>query len=148
MRIIVDADACPGKNIIEDVAKSYRLEVIMFCDINHILNSNYSSIKYVDSGFQSVDMYVVNEAKKEDIVITQDYGVATIVLGKGSNAISPKGKIYSNDNIDRMLFERHMHSKLRKSGVKVSNSKKRTHDDDERLRNNLIKIIENNLNRG
>lgn len=51
MRILVDADACPGRNIIEQVAKKYKIDVMMFCDINHVINSNYSIIKYVDHGF-------------------------------------------------------------------------------------------------
>ncbi len=64
MRILVDADACPGKNIIEQVAQRYNLDLIMFCDINHVLNSSYGIIKYVDHGFQSVDMALINEVKK------------------------------------------------------------------------------------
>ncbi len=74
MRILVDADACPGRNIIEQVAKKYNLDVIMFCDINHVLNSSYSTIKYVDHGFQSVDMVLINEVKENDIIVTQDFG--------------------------------------------------------------------------
>jgi uncharacterized protein YaiI (UPF0178 family) len=69
MRILVDADACPGRNIIEETAKKYKLEVIMYCDLNHILRSDYCTIKYMDSGFQSVDMAIANEAKEKDIVI-------------------------------------------------------------------------------
>lgn len=142
MRIIVDADACPGKNIIESVAKEYKLEVIMFCDINHVLNSDYSQIKYMDSGFQSVDMAIVNETKVGDLVISQDYGVACMVLGKKAFAINPKGYIYDDDNIEKLLFERHISSKIRRSGGKSFNPKKRSNEDDERFRRNLIKIIE------
>jgi len=141
LRIIVDADACPGRNIIEKAAIENYIDVFMYCDINHILKSNYSKITYVDSGFQSVDMKIVNEAKKEDIVITQDFGVAAMVLGKGAYAISPKGRIYSNDNIERLLFERHLGQKIRRGGGRTSNHKKRNIEDDERLYNSLIKII-------
>ena len=80
MKIIIDGDACPGISIIEKVAKSYKVEVVIFCDINHFIQSDYSAVKIVDSGFQSVDMYVVNETKENDIVISQDYGVAAICL--------------------------------------------------------------------
>ena len=82
MKIIIDGDACPGISIIEKVAKSYKVEVVIFCDINHFIQSDYSAVKIVDSGFQSVDMYVVNETKENDIVISQDYGVAAICVGK------------------------------------------------------------------
>lgn len=141
LRIIVDADACPGRNIIEKAARENNIDVFMYCDINHILNSDYSKIIYVDSGFQSVDMKIVNEAEKGDIVITQDFGVAAMVLGKNAYAISPKGKIYSNDNIERLLFERHLGQKVRRGGGRTSNHKKRNNEDDERLYSSLIKII-------
>ncbi|AGK96415.1 YaiI/YqxD family protein [Clostridium pasteurianum] len=142
MRIIVDADACPGREIIEKAAQKNYIEVIMYCDINHILKSDYSKIVYVDSGFQSVDMKIVNETKKGDIVITQDFGVAAMVLGKNAYALSPKGNIYSNDNIERLLFERHLGQKVRRGGGRTINAKKRNSEDDKRLYNSLIEIIE------
>jgi len=144
MRIIVDADACPGREIIEKLGKEHNLEVIMYCDLNHVLNSDYCSIKYVDSGFQSVDMAVANEAKSKDVVVTQDFGVAAMVLGKKAYAISPKGYVYDDENIDRLLFERHMSQKVRRSGGKTSNPKKRSREDDERLQKNLQKLINEN----
>lgn len=141
MKILVDADACPGKDLIEKAAKENNIQVIMFCDISHILTSNYSTIKYMDKGFQSVDMAVANEAKMGDIVISQDFGVAAMVLGKKAYAISPKGYIYDDNNIDKLLFERHISAKVRRSGGKTSNPKKRNKEDDERLYNNLLKLI-------
>lgn len=144
MRIIVDADACPGRQIIEDLGKEYGLEVIMYCDINHALFSDYSSIRYMDSGFQSVDMAIANEARVNDIVVTQDFGVAAMVLGKKAHAIGPKGFVYTNENIDKLLFERHIAQKVRRSGGKTSNPKKRTREDDERLHKNLEKLIISN----
>lgn len=141
MKIIVDADACPGKDLIEKAAKENNIEVIMFCDISHIINSSYSTVKYMDKGFQSVDMAVVNEAKKGDIVISQDYGVAAMALGKKAYAISPKGYIYDNNNIDKLLFERHISAKVRRSGGKTASHKKRGKEDDERLYYNLLKLI-------
>ena len=141
MRIIVDADGCPGKHLIEKAAKENSIELIMYCDINHVLNSDYALIKYVDSGFQTVDMKVANEARSKDIVITQDFGVAAMVLAKGAYAMGTKGHIYDNDNIDKLLFERHMSSKLRRSGGKTFGPKKRTNEDDEKLYNNLLKLI-------
>ena len=141
MRIIVDADGCPGKNLIEKAAMDNAIELILYCDINHVLSSDYASIRYVDSGFQSVDMKVANEAKSKDIIITQDFGVAAMVLAKGAYAIGPKGQIYDDDNIDKLLFERHMSGKLRRSGGKTFGPKKRTSEDDEKLYQNLIKLI-------
>ncbi|MGL5379665.1 YaiI/YqxD family protein [Clostridium sp.] len=145
MRIIVDGDACPGISIIENIAKKYSLELIVFCDIHHYIMLDYGEVKVVDSGFQSVDMYVVNCTKKKDVVISQDYGVAAICLGKGAFVINPKGYLYTEENIDRMLEERHLSQKIRRAGGRTSNPKKRTKEDDNRLENNLIKVIECNI---
>lgn len=141
MRIIVDADACPGKDLIEKAAIENEIEVIMYCDINHILSSDYSKIIYADSGFQSVDMKIANAAVKNDIVITQDFGVAAMVLPKGAHAVSPKGYIYTNENIERLLFERHLSAKARRGGKKTSNPKKRNENDDLRLYHSITTII-------
>lgn len=145
MRILVDADACPGRDIIERAAKESQVEVIMFCDLNHVINSSYSKVVYADSGFQSVDMKLANEAQKGDIVVTQDFGVATMALSKRAYAIGPKGYIYNDDNIDKLLFERHISSKVRRAGGKTSNAKKRSAEDDKRLYENLKFLIEKSL---
>ena len=145
MRIIVDGDACPGISIIENIAKKYSLELIVFCDINHYIYLEYGEVKVVDSGFQSVDMYVINICKEKDIVISQDYGVAAIALGKKAYVINPKGYYYNEENIDRLLEERHMSQKIRRAGGRTNNPKKRTKEDDLRLEKNLIKLIESNI---
>ncbi len=145
MRIIVDGDACPGISIIENIAKKYHLELIVFCDINHYIYLEYGEVKVVDSGFQSVDMYVINTCKEKDIVISQDYGVAAIALGKKAYVINPKGYYYNEENIDRLLEERHISQKIRRAGGRTNNPKKRTKEDDLRLEKNLIKLIESNI---
>ena len=145
MRIIVDGDACPGISIIEKIAKSYKLDLIVYCDINHYIALDYGEVKIVDSGFQSVDMYVVNACIKNDIVISQDYGVAAICLGKEAFVINPKGYNYTDKNIDRLLEERHISQKIRKAGGRTNNPRKRTKEDDIRLKTTLEKIIECNL---
>ena len=145
MRIIVDGDACPGVSIIQNVAKKYKLDLILYCDINHYINLEYGEVKVVDSGFQSVDMYIMNVCREKDIIITQDYGVAAICLSKKCYVINPKGYYYNDENIDRLLDERHINQKIRKSGGKTNNPKKRTKDDDIRLEKNLLKIIECNI---
>ena len=141
MRVLVDADACPGRSFIEEAAKNFNVQVILYCDMNHVLNSDYSTVVYVESGFQNVDMVIANKAEKNDIVVTQDYGVAAMVLGRGAYAVSPRGYIYSNNNIDRLLLERHLSQKVRKGGGKTTNPKKRTKDDDKSLYESLIKLL-------
>ena len=141
MKIIVDGDGCTGVPLIEKIAKEYRLELIIYCDIHHFITVNYGEVRVVDSGFQSVDMKVVNECNSGDIIISQDYGVAAICLGKKARVISPKGYIYTNKNIDSMLEQRHLSQKIRKGGGKTPNAKKRTIEDDNRLQKNLLYLI-------
>lgn len=141
MKIIIDGDACPSIPIIENIARKYNVEVLIFCDFNHYIHSNYSQVKVVDSGFQSVDMHVVNNTSENDIIISQDYGVAAMCLPKKAYVINPKGYIYSENNIDRLLEERHISQRIRRGGGKTPNPKKRSKEDDERLAANLEKII-------
>lgn len=141
MRILVDADACPGKKLIEKAARENDIELIFYCDISHIIESSYASVNYVDQCFQSVDIVLTNKCKKNDLIVTQDYGVAAMVLGKGAYAINPRGYIYDDQNIDRLLFERHISAKIRRSGGKTKTIGKRTVDDDNRLYNNILKLI-------
>lgn len=146
MKIIVDGDGCAGREIIERVGKKYSVKILIYCTINHRINSDYAEVKMVDHGFQSVDMYVANNTEKGDIVITQDYGVAAMALGKEALAISPKGYIYDNDNIDRLLFERHLSQKNRKAGGKSKGNHKRSKEDDYRLYKNLELLIRGEKN--
>jgi len=141
MKIIIDGDACPGISIIEKIAKNHEVSVIIYCDIHHFIQSDYCEVKIVDSGFQSVDMYVMNETKEGDIIVSQDYGVAAICLSKKAKVINPKGFIYDEKNIDRLLEERHLSQKIRRGGGKTSNPKKRTEEDNLRLERNLIKLV-------
>lgn len=144
MRIIIDGDACPRVNMIENIAREYLAELILYCDVYHNINLEYGEVKRVDSGFQSVDMHIINQCKSKDIIITQDYGVASIALNKGCFCINPKGFRYNNDNMDKLLFERHLKTKIRQSGGKIKGPKKRNNKDDEALKNCLIKILESN----
>ena len=88
-------------------------------------------------------MVIVNKVKSGDIVVSQDYGVAAMVLAKKAYAINPKGYIYHEGNMDKLLFERYISSKVRRTGGRTSNPKKRTKEDDKRLRENLFQLILN-----
>ena len=149
MKILVDADACPVKKIIEKVAKEYQIPVTMFIDTSHELYSEYSEIVTVSKAPDAVDFALMNRAKKGDVVVTGDYGVAAMALSKGANAIHQGGMIYTNETIDRMLFERHLASVNRKSGKHGSHMKgpkKRTSNDDMRFETMFRKLIFDLLN--
>lgn len=141
MRIIVDGDGCAGRSIIEEIAKKHQVPLKIFCDYNHVITSDYGDVIIMDSGYQAVDMRIATETNTGDIVVTQDFGVAAMVIGKRAYAISPKGYIFSDKNIDKLLFERHLSAKARRSGQKTSNPKKRKEEDNINLRENLERLI-------
>lgn len=143
MNIFVDADACPVVDIVESVAFKYSLPVTLLCDTNHVLYSEYSEVVVVSAGADAVDYKLISICKKGDIVVSQDYGVAAMALGKGAYAIHQSGKWYTNENIDRMLMERHLNKKARRSGkqIHVKGPKKRTDEDNERFASAFEKMI-------
>lgn len=143
MRIYVDADACPVVKIVEQVAKENNVPVTLLCDTNHVLTSDYSEVKVIGAGADAVDFALVNLCRKSDIVVTQDYGVAAMALGKGAFAIHQSGKWYTNENIDQMLMERHLNKKVRRASGKnhLKGPKKRTPEDDERFRESFRKLV-------
>lgn len=143
MQIFVDADACPVVGIIEKIAKEHYVPVTLLCDTNHILSSDYSKVIVVGAGADAVDYKLISSCHKGDIVVSQDYGVAAMAIGKGAYAIHQSGKWYTNDNIDQMLMERHLNKKARRSSHKnhVKGPKKRTEEDDERFAESFEKMV-------
>ncbi|HKM04235.1 MAG TPA: YaiI/YqxD family protein [Lachnospiraceae bacterium] len=143
MKILVDADACPVVKIIEKIAKADDIPVILFCDTNHVLYSDYSEIIVIGAGADAVDFALVNKCNGQDIIVSQDYGVAAMALGKKAYAIHQSGKWYTNDNIDLMLMERHMAKEARRKGSKNHSKgpKKRTEEDDKRFEESFTKLI-------
>lgn len=143
MQIYVDADACPVVGIVEETAKKYKIAVTLLCDTNHVLYSDYSDVVVVGAGADAVDYKLISLCHSGDIVVSQDYGVAAMALGKGAYAIHQSGKWYTDDNIDQMLMERHLNKKARRSSHKnhIKGPKKRTEEDDERFAQSFEKLI-------
>ena len=147
MRILIDADACPVTRIAEDIARKHGIPVILLCDTNHILNSEYSTVKTVGAGADAVDIALINLCRQGDIVITQDYGVAALALGKGALAIHQSGRRYTDENIDSLLMERHLAKKARRSSKHhLKGPAKRTEEDDQRFAQSFERLILEALN--
>lgn len=142
MRIYVDADACPVVRQTEKIAEKYNVPVTLICDTNHMLSSGYSDIIVADAGADSVDIVLVNRCSKGDIVVSQDYGVAAMALGKGAYPIHQNGRWYTNENIDELLMQRHMAKAARRKGKNhLKGPKKRTAEDDARFMESLERLI-------
>ena len=65
MKILVDADACPVVPIVEYVAEKYGIPVVLLCDTNHVLDSDYSEVKIIGAGADAVDFALINLCKKK-----------------------------------------------------------------------------------
>ena len=143
MQIFVDADACPVVDIIEKIAEKYNIKTTLLCDTNHVLYSDYSEVIVVGAGADAVDYKLISLCHRGDIVVSQDYGVAAMALGKAAYAIHQSGRWYTDENIDRMLMERHLNKKARRSSHKnhIKGPKKRTEEDDTdgKIKGRLIK---------
>ena len=140
--IIVDADACPVVDSIARLALQAEIPVVLIANIAHRL-PDYPGVEAinVDNESQAVDMAIVNRVKPRDIVVTQDFGLASIVLGKGAKAISPRGLIYRNDNIESLLLQRHISAKIRLSGGRTKGPKAFKREDLDKFERNLSKLI-------
>jgi len=130
MKIVVDADACPKKvlQICKELGAKYAVAVYTIASFNHNIISDHHIV--VGDGDQETDIKVLNLTEARDIVITQDWGLAAMVLGKKARCISPTGRKFSNENIDFLLEERDMKAKLRRSGGRTKGPTKRTIQED------------------
>ncbi|MCL2202538.1 MAG: YaiI/YqxD family protein [Defluviitaleaceae bacterium] len=145
MQILVDADACPVKQIIVRLAREYKLPVTMLIDTSHVLDDGYSTVITVDKEADSVDFKLMGLLSREDIVVTQDYGLAAMVIGKGAKAVNQNGLVFTNDNMDKLLMERHISTKVRRGGGRTKGAPKRTKDDDARFEAAFRTLLEESV---
>lgn len=146
-KICIDADGCPVVPESIQVAKELELEVIVFCDTAHLIQIDGVQTVVVSKGADAVDFALVNQIQKGDITITQDYGLAAMVLAKGGYAINQNGLQYTSENIDQLLYARHFNQKVRQAGGRTKGPKKRTKEMNgrfiEKFRSLCLSILEN-----
>lgn len=142
MKIIIDADACPVIENTIAIAQQFNIEVTLVFDYNHELHYENVNLICVAQGNDASDHKIFEICKKGDIVITSDGGLANLILGKVGIPLSFSGSLYTLDNIDQILMERHFNAKLRKSKKHFTHIAKRTSNDDINFENELIRIIE------
>jgi hypothetical protein len=142
LKIIVDADATP-KNALEicrRAAKEFSVHLVTVASFNHRIESDHHVV--VGNASQEADMQVMNLTASGDIVVTQDWGLAAMALGKGAKALSPLGRIFREESIDFLLEEREMKAKFRRSGGRTRGPKKRTAEDDINFKKSLYHLLE------
>ena len=144
MKIYVDADACPVKDIIISEASHYDIQVILVTSFSHFSNAEQpSGVKtiYVDSGADAADYRIVKLVEKGDMIVTQDYGLASLGLAKGIIVLHHKGFRYTNENIDQLLQTRYLSAIARKGGQRTKGPKPFTEEDREQFRDLFKQVI-------
>ncbi|WP_432360082.1 YaiI/YqxD family protein [Sporosarcina sp. UB5] len=135
--IFVDADGCPVVNETISIAKQFNLPCTLICDTAHEMHRDGAETIIVSKGADAVDFVLVNKVQKGDIVVTQDYGLAAMVLAKQGHPIDQNGRLYTNENIDQLLFARHTAQKIRMAGGRLRGPKKRSKKSNEKFKENF-----------
>lgn len=141
MRILIDADGCPVVDITVGLAKRYGVECIILCDTSHEFNRDGAKTVVVEKGADSVDFKIVNLVGEGDIVVTQDYGLAAMCLAMKAIPVSQNGLVYTDKNIDQLLFTRYVSKKIRNAGGRMKGPSKRTPEQDKAFESALEKLI-------
>lgn len=143
MKILIDGDGCPVVRLTEQLARDHQIPVTILVDHNHQIHSAYAQVITVEQGNDAADFALISQTDRGDLVITQDYGVASLALAKGAYALHQSGKEYTPENIDLLLMERHLAKKARNSHKKkhFKPIPKRTSEDDEQFATALLNLL-------
>jgi len=145
-RVIIDADACPrgAMRTVRRLQGRYGYEIVTVATVNHVIEDQGAGHEHVTVGPepQAADMAVANRARAGDVVVTQDWGLAALVLGKGCRAISPAGRTYRPDTIETLLEVRHLEARFRRGGGRTRGPRARSAEDEARFERALIRALE------
>ncbi|PNZ98469.1 YaiI/YqxD family protein [Staphylococcus massiliensis CCUG 55927] len=118
-RIIIDGDACPVVDSIVELTAEAGISVLLvrsFSHFSHKMYPEHVNTIYVDNGSESADYKIMQLCNSQAIVVTQDYGLASLLLSKALLVMHHSGKIYTKANIDMLLLRRYEHAKMRQRG--------------------------------
>ncbi len=148
MKILIDGDGCPVVDIAVAVSQSHGIECLILCDTAHEIHREGAQTLTFDKGADSVDFALANRARAEDLVVTQDYGLASMCLARGARVLHQDGWEYTQWNIDALLLERHAAKRLRMSGGRAKAIPKRTEAQNEAFRRALENLCQANKFQG
>ena len=133
MKIVVDADACPRSSlrVCVKAGREHNLSVWTVASFDHRIESDHHVVVGDDS--QEADIKIMNMTDEGDLVITQDWGLAAMVLEKGARCLSPSGREFRAERVDFLLEEREVKSRFRRGGGRTKGPRKRTIEDDQRF---------------
>ena len=141
MKLLIDADGCPVVDIAVRLARQHNVECLILCDTAHEFSKEGARTITVSKGADSVDFVLVNLVRKGDVVITQDYGLAAMCLARGAVPLNQNGMVYTNDNIDALLHQRHAAQKIRRGGGRLRGPPKRGTEENRAFETALEKIL-------
>jgi uncharacterized protein YaiI (UPF0178 family) len=145
MKIFIDGDGSPVKDTTITVASDYGIAVVIVTSIDHYSLKEYPghvSFVYVDKGADAADYKIVQLIKKGDLLVTQDYGLASLVLPKGARVLHQRGSEYTAKTIDGLLEQRYFSAKIRKSGGHTKGPKPFTQADRQAFKQKLVALLE------
>jgi uncharacterized protein len=120
MKIWVDADACPRavKEIVFRASERTKVAVVLVANGGMALpNSPLVSLVLVPHGLNVADAHIAEQVEPADIVITADVPLASLIVKKGSVAIDPRGRPYTEESIGAQLATRDLLQSLRSREV-------------------------------
>lgn len=141
MNILIDADGCPVVDIAVRIAAVRKIDCVILCDTSHVFEKPGAKTITVSKGSDSVDFALVNMVQAGDIVVTQDYGLAAMCLARRAVPINQNGMVYTDNNIDALLNERHTSKKIRMSGGRMKGPSKRTAEQDAAFEKALCELL-------
>ena len=146
MKVLVDADACPrgAMEVVRRLQRSFGYGVVTVASFNHALESWGAGHEHVVVGdeSQATDMAVANRTRRGDIVVTQDWGLAALALGRGALALGPDGRIFNVENIEHLLEERELKARFRRGGGRTKGPSARGPADDRAFEAGLRQLLE------
>lgn len=149
MRIIIDADSVPKEvlAICTFLSQECKIPLWTVASFNHLISpqDTHHTHLTVGNASQETDIKIMNLAFKGDIVVTQDYGLAAMLLGKGVKVLSPHGKIFNEENIDFLLEKKEINAYRRRLRLKTKGPKKRKEADDQNFKKALVELIKENI---
>ncbi|MCL2353475.1 MAG: DUF188 domain-containing protein [Defluviitaleaceae bacterium] len=145
MKIYIDGDGCPVVDITVRLANTFGVDCIIICDTSHVFDSKKAKVITVSKGKDSVDFALLNMVAAGDIVITGDYGLAAMCLAKKSIPIHHNGMVYSDDNIQALLMQRHNNAAIRRAGGRLEKIKKRDPSQNSSFEKTLRSLLASSL---
>lgn len=142
MELFIDADGCPVTDIAIRLANQFDIPCTLLCDTAHQMERRGAKTITVSKGADSVDYALVNLVHRGDLVVTQDYGLAAMCLSRGAVPVHQDGMVYTEDNIDGLLFFRAAAKKIRNAGGRLKGPSKRTKAQDRAFAETLTRLLQ------